>query len=138
MNGVTLTGRQLMEAVPGLRLIGERDLTPSGAYMIAKTKRKTEDALRDLEVARKQLLGQFAVKDGNGVLVTLPDQTADFPSVAARAEFDKAFTVLLAQPITLSGIRPISLDEIADSITPDTLFSLGPLVEEPPTPDASK
>lgn len=135
MSDLTITAKQLLEAVSGLRKIGVRDLTATGAYAIAKAKRQADGALVDLEAARKGLIDKYAAKNEKGEPIELPDKTVDLKDPAG---FQAAWVSLIAEPVTLSGVRPLRVEEIVGPVSADELFSLGPFVAEPTEPVAQK
>jgi hypothetical protein len=128
MSDLTLTVGELLQAVPGLQQVGSVKI-PSivASYAFAKAKRKANAELETIEAQRVALCDLHAVKDDQDQPVKL-DNVYQFADAAA---FAKDWKTLCDQPVTLTGIRAVSVSELAGAeMSPDTLFSLGPFVED--------
>lgn len=151
MSDLTVSAADLLNATGSLLAIGGYSIPDGkGSYALAKIKRQTNDALKDLEVARIGLCEQHAEKDDAGKPMISPEGQYVF---ADKPAFDAAWAQLLEEPVTLPGCRPILLDELEGAtqvirfpddpkrieiirgLPSDLLFGLGPLViEAPPQP----
>lgn len=128
MPDLTLTGQQLLEARAGLLAIGARELGVKTAYAIAKIKRQAQSAMEDIEAVRIQLCARYAEQDASGQ----PVQKDGAYVFADPTAFQAAWKALLAEPVTLAGVRPITLAELDGlAVTPDELFQLGPFLAVP-------
>jgi hypothetical protein len=129
MSDLTLTVGELVDAVPGLQAIGGTKV-PSiiASYALAKARRKVNAELPDIEAQRVALCALHAVKDD----LDHPVQVDGTYQIADMVAFQKDWQTLRAQPVTLTGVRAVSLDELAGTeISPDVVFALGPFVAEP-------
>lgn len=151
---LSLTTQELLNARVGLLALGDYSIPDvKGSYALAKIKRAANGALEDLEVARIGLCEQHAHKDDLGKPKKKDDGSYD---IADQAGFSSDWNVLMAQPVELVGCRALAVEEFAGAtlivrsedgksreivrgVSPDLLFSLGPLVvETAPEPAAPK
>jgi hypothetical protein len=131
MSDLTITVGELLAAVPGLQAIGDVKI-PSviAAYALAKAKRKANPELETIEAQRVRLCEQHAEKDAAGLAVKI-DGVYQFNGT--YPEFAKDWKALLAEPVTLHGVRAVTVKELDGAmVSPDVLFSLGPFVSEAP------
>lgn len=125
-----MTVGELLTAVPGLQAIGAVEI-PSviASYAIAKAKKKATGELETIEAARVALCERHAQRNAEGV-ITRVDGQYQFVDPAA---FQAQWQALLAESITLPGVRAVTVTELAGAtVSPDVLFSLGPFVVEAP------
>lgn len=126
-----MTVGELLASVPGLQAIGGVDI-PSvvAAYALAKAKKKANAELETIEAERVKLCEKHAEKDADGKAIKI-DGAYQFNG--ALPQFQAEWKALLAEPVALSGVRAVTLAELAGAVaSPDVLFSLGPFVVEAP------
>jgi len=82
--------------------------------------RAVESAVKDIDVARLALCEQYGTKAEDGSSYTITDQ----------AGFTAGWATLMAEPITLTGVRAIKISELAQGsfVAPDDVSRCGPLV----------
>lgn len=124
-----MTVGELLAAVPGLQAIGDvRIPSVVAAYVIAKAKRAANAELETIESQRIALCELHAERDEAGHPIKVDGKYQLNGSAAVFAEHWKE---LQGARVTLSGVRPVTLTELAGAtLSPDVLFSLGPFVVE--------
>ncbi len=125
-----MTVGELLSSVPGLRAIGSVDI-PSvvAAYALAKAKKKANSELETIEAQRIALCEKHTTRDEAGVAIKDEKNNYVFADPVA---FNAEWKQLMAEPVTLSGVRAVTLAELAGAETsPDVLFALGPFVTDP-------
>ncbi len=144
MSDLTLTLKELVLARPGLEAIGEYAIPSTiASYALRKAKTKAAAELTDLEAERIKLCESHAVKDDAGAALRVDGQY----QFADPAAFEAAWQALLAEPVTLNGVRAVTVAELegASRVIPqidgppvvvrgipsDVLFALGPFVVDP-------
>lgn len=134
MSDITLSNRELLIAFgngvqkgPVARL-GESNLGSIKAkYALSRIIRQAEGALQDVEKARSALLKRYAVLGDDGEPVVVDGQA----TLSDPAAFVAGYEELLAVETTLAGVRPLTLDEVADGdLSALDLIHCGPFVVE--------
>lgn len=120
---------ELLTARGGLIAIGDVTLPSIAAsYALAKAKRKANPELATIEEQRVALCTAHCVRNEDGSAVLSEQGEYQF---ADRAAFDAAFAELLAQEVTLTGVRAVTVAELEGAaVSPDVLYALGPFVVE--------
>jgi len=133
MSDLTLTNAELLTAVgspdTGLPALAKREIKSiKASYALTKAIRKCDGPMKDFEATRNKLVERFTEKDADGKPVMIDETHVKISDVPA---FQQAFDELLNVPVTLVGVRPLTVDELEGSgATPRELLAAGPFVVE--------
>ncbi len=133
MSDITLTAGELRAEFPALMELGNAKVPNAAAsYALGKAVRKATPEFQAIEKARIALCEEHAIKDdaGKPVLRTMPDGREAF-AMADQSAFDAALALLLAEPVTLTGVRTVTIAELAGvEVAPNVLGALEHFVLE--------
>ncbi len=137
MTDLLVTNNDLWLAISGknsdgkgaLLMLQDRVGLPNVAsYALLKAKRKALAEIEDLEKTRLKLCIQFAIKDEANEPKLTPEGRYEIAEVEA---FNAEWAKVLAEEVTLTGVRAVTLAELGDAkITPDELEGLGVFLVE--------
>ena len=109
---VALNGRNGAGLGPLTTLVDREGIPGVATYALAKLRRKAITELQDLEQARLRLCKELAVKDEKGEPKVLEGGGFDIPELDV---FVERFNALLAQQVTLTGVRKVRRSEFGNA-----------------------
>jgi hypothetical protein len=133
MADLTISTADLLNAAKGLDEISFTDITPRGAYALRKQRAAIVRAYRVYEETRMALATEHSHQNEDGspkrIVTEVEGKSVAVFDLKDREAFAAALQSLQSEPVTLSGVRPVTLEELGNaSISEATMTLLGPLV----------
>lgn len=138
MAELTISTKDLINAEKGMALIAGTGITPKGAYALRRARAAIAAEMKLYHEQRLELARQHAKKDAQGQprtkIVEEKGKPVEVYDMEDQAAFDAALAEIQTEPVTLAGVRPVTLSEFGDANVSELAMTLlGPLVvdEEP-------
>ena len=126
---IELTVQEMIDSIPTLRELSNKQLKSKVAYRVARLLREVQAESETFETARVNLIKLYGAKDENGNLKT--DENGNtYIEQDKIAEFNSELTDLLTNKITINGDK-LNIDDLGDeTFTPQQMLSFSAFLDE--------
>lgn len=126
---IELTVQEMIDSIPTLRELSNKQLKSKVAYRVARLLREVQAESETFETARINLIKLYGAKDENGELKS--DENGNtFIEPEHVTDFNNELNDLLNNKITINGDK-LSLDDLGDeTFTPQQMLSFSAFLDE--------
>jgi len=126
---IELTVQEMIDSIPTLRELSNKQLKSKVAYRVARLLREVQAESETFETARVNLIKLYGAKDENGNLKT--DENGNtYIEQDKITEFNSELTDLLTNKITINGDK-LNIDDLGDeTFTPQQMLSFSAFLDE--------